>query len=188
MRTTVNFGVGTLHYDQWDAVVVGDRLLPRAMRALFPSDGDQPSVELKLAVVDGVPQCRQLTVESLEGGREVRTTDLRLVPSEDWVEQLFALAAHPVRGGAVKRSVPTRTKKEWQAGASVVRVARSARRRLSRDFLMNVARVHSENIDDRPVEAVRQIYGVAYRTAAMYVQRARAAEMLPRTTRGRKQA
>ncbi len=73
--------------------VVGDRVLPVEAKAVFPSDATSPALELRLAVVDDVPQCREIRITSKEGGREVRTSDLRAVQLERWIEDLFASVA-----------------------------------------------------------------------------------------------
>jgi len=61
-------------------------------------------------------------------------------------------------------------------------------RRLTPALLAEVAQVYRARIDDRPTAAVAAAFGVAHRTAALYVQRAREAGLLPPTTRGKKRA
>jgi hypothetical protein len=57
---------------------------------------------------------------------------------------------------------------------------------LNDPFLKEVAKIYRAKLDDRPVEAVRTAMAVKYRTAAMYVERARAQDFLPRTTPGKR--
>ena len=184
-------GLGWIEYDlMGEEVRVGDRLLPLAADVYFPGAEDQPALRMRLAVVDGVPQCRSLTIESKSGGREVRTLDVRAVALEDWIEKLYSLTATVILeewpGGGMKTGAVTWGERDLRRTARVIQQARAAsRRKITDSFLRDVAKVYRANLDERPVEAVRAAFGGSYRTAAMYVQRARAAELLPPTTRGK---
>ena len=55
-------------------VRVGDRLVPKAIDVDFPGVDGQPALRMALAVVDGRPQCRRLTIEATEDGFVVQGT------------------------------------------------------------------------------------------------------------------
>jgi hypothetical protein len=184
---------GSIGYDMQDASIrVGDRLLPPKALVEFPGAEGQPALTMELAVVRGVPQCRRVVIESHEGGRDVRTMDLRAVALNDWVEKLYALVATKIV--EEKEGVVTAThslaEPVVRESMKVIETARKqGRRKLDDpDFLRGVADVYRQNLDDRPVEAVQAAYGGKYRTAADYVQRARKAGLLPPTTPGKKKA
>lgn len=77
--------------------------------------------------------------------------------------------------------------KEFRAARKAIARARSgARRTVTDDLLRSVAAVYLENVADRPVEHVQAAFRPAsYRTAARYVQLARAKGYLPATTQGK---
>jgi len=193
-------GLGWIDYDFGHAgVPVGDRLLPPALRVELPGDGTQPGITLALEIVDGLPQCRSLTIEAGPQSRGVRTTDLRAVALEDWIERFFALTARRIVSnvGGVVTSEARYDEATVRGTERVIQRARAGRRRaITDEFLSKVAAVYRAHIDDRPLEAVRTAFGgrgengerLAARTAAMYVQRARTAGHLPPTTKGKKKA
>jgi len=184
-------GLGWIDYDgMGEAVRVGDRLLPSELEVQFPGAQDQPALRMQLAVVNGVPQCRSLTIESKPGAREVRTLDMRAVALEDWIEKLYSLTATVIveegPDGDMTTGVRTWDQKELRRTARTIQQARAvSRRKITPAFLADVAKVYRAHVDERPVEAVQATFGGSYRTAAMYVQRARAAKELPPTTQGK---
>ncbi len=171
-------------------VRIGDRLLPPEVQVTFPSDDEQPGLRMTLAVVDGVPQCRAIHIEAKEGARGVRTSDLRAVALEDWIEQLYATAAkriirqeHGYTTAAIEATTPARHR---EAERLIQRARAAGRRKITGEFLARVALTYRENIDSRrPTESVRQVFGVSHSAAAEYVYRARKAGYLPATTRGK---
>ena len=195
LTATIPLEWGRLEYDAGAVGVrIGDRLLPERLRAVFPGADGQPSLEMLLEVVDGIPSCQELTLRRTEGGRDVRTDDLRRIRVETWLENLFSIAALRVTNERETDSGTTAVLKaqdytEQRETLDAVRKARArARRRLTPELLAEVAEVYRDNVNDRPVEAVRQRFGGEYRTAAKYVERARKEGHLPPTTRGKRQA
>ena len=183
-------GLGWIDYDlMGEQVRVGDRLLPSELEVQFPGAQDQPALRMQLAVVNGVPQCRSLTIESKPGAREVRTLDMRAVALEDWIEKLYSLTATVIveeRPDGAYTGVVTWDEKELRRTARTIQQARAvSRRKITPAFLGDVTEVYRAHVDDRPVEAVMSTFPCKYRTAAMYVQRARAAKLLPPTTQGK---
>ncbi len=189
--------IGTVGWVEYDGgaemAVVGDRVLPVEAKAVFPSDATSPALELRLAVVDDVPQCREIRITSKEGGREVRTSDLRAVQLERWIEDLFASVAarveHVDADAGIVSAVDEHDEKRVAEAARVVQRARAAARRsITPEMLEGVAQIYRKHVDGQPTDAVRRAFGVEYRTAAKYVQRARAAGLLPATTPGKRKA
>ena len=168
---------------------VGDRLLPERASAGFPAVEGQPGLRLDLAVIDGLPQCVGLHIEAVEGGRDVRTTDMRAVQIETWVETFFALLSERITEespGSIS-TVVDMSDDDLKKGERLVQQARaSTRRKIDTAFLERVAEVYRRNVDDRPLEAIRQTFGVKHRTASDYAKRAEQAGLLPRTTPGKR--
>jgi hypothetical protein len=172
------------------AVRVGDRLLPPFVDVTFPGIDGQPSLFMRLEVVDGVPVCVEVRVERSEGGREVRTLDLRAVRLQDWTDDIFAAFAAEIvdesNGVIIAKSsdddlVDLETVRQFQAA----RKGKGARK-LDRAFLEKAAAVYRDQFDARPIEAVAGAFGVSTRTASLYITSARRAGILPETSRGRK--
>lgn len=193
-NTRLAFDIGWIDWDlSGPEVRVADRLLPAEIEVNFPGAKDQPSLRMRLAVVDGVPQCRSLTIEAKDGGRQVRTTDVRAVALEDWVETLYSYTATVIIDevdGQMTTGVYTLDEAELRKTEHAIQKARAtSRRTITDDFLAEVATVYRAHVNDRPVEAVRAATGAgSYRTASMYVQRARAAGLLPATSPGKRMA
>jgi len=99
------------------------------------------------------------------------------------------------RGETVDASLPELARmlddesgeEEFRRDRKAIAVARSgARRTVTDELLRSVAKVYRDNITDRPVEHVRAAFRPAsYRTAARYVQLARAKGFLPKTKQGK---
>jgi len=173
-------------------VRVGDRMLPPWVDVVMPGAGGQPRLALRLEVIDGVPQCRELTLSSSEGGREIRQLDLRAVHVDELVAEIYGmLAMRVVSEGDGVITVAEHGDDAGQADAvRTIREARKGRhaRKITPEFLAEVARVYRENIDGNPTQAVERAFDVSKRMASLYVSRAREAGLLPPTTRGRKRA
>jgi len=173
-----------------DTVRLGDRTVPRVVLVEIgvglagpPADGS-PTVRLRLEVVGDRPQCREVQVMSQPTGREVRQGDLEALRLAEWVERVFTLAAWPYMESTGA----------WRAAGPELRKAVAAARRgrgdrkVTREFLAEVAGVYRRNVADRPTQTVADAFGVAHSTAAEYVRRARAAGLLPATTSGKRKA
>jgi hypothetical protein len=172
---------------------VGDRMVPAHVDVHFESDGVQPSLDLHLVVVNGVPTCRELRILSTPGGREVKALDLAAVTLREWVEEVYALFALEVvdsQAGFVRAAMATSDADHVDAVRAFQRARKGkGARKITRAFLEGVAEVYRKNLSGNPTEAVGREYGVARRTAAGYVEKARDPEMgiLPPTTRGKRE-
>ena len=177
-----------------EPVEIGDRLVPPAIDVTFPGVDGQPRLTMRLEVVDGVPQCRKLTIESNDGGRGVRPLDLAAVRVADWVDDIYAMFARRI----IKRhssGAPAVTVSEASCERHMEAVRQfqdgrkgKAARKLDDTFLAGVAAVYRQHFGEGPTKAVAAAYGVGHRTASMYVTKARRRGLLPETTRGRKRA
>ena len=190
--------IGDLGWLDWDGsprnhVRVGDRLLPSEILVNFPSERENPALYMRLCIKDGVPSCAEIRITSKDTSREVRTSDLRAVPLESWIEQLYALTALRLeeRPDGSTVGIMDGTEDRNREAAKVIQRARAASRRtVTRERLEEVARIYRLNINKNPTEAVARTFGVAHRTAAKYVQLARNEKppLLPATTPGKRKA
>jgi hypothetical protein len=184
MRTRIDLTVGWADFDQLgDDVRIGDRLVPRLIYVDFPGADGQPRLTMTIDSSSGVPRCTDLRIESVEGGREVRTKDLRAVEVDNWIETIVPLTASQVvseGGGGVNAvfRVPDSESDDFKAARATLRHARRAGRRTVNDALLRrVAEVYrSEAL--RPAEAVQLAFGVAARTAFRYIAEARRRDLL----------
>ncbi|MGI8757503.1 MAG: hypothetical protein ACR2MB_16925 [Acidimicrobiales bacterium] len=167
---------------------IGDRVVPRRVEVHFPGIGGQPSIDFVVEVVDGVPQCRDLRITSVDGGREVRTLDLNAVRLGDWVEDVLAAFAGTIESedkGVITVGYSGGTEAGAVAAIHDSRKGRGARK-ITPAFLTEVAEVYRKNFEDRPLQAVAAAFGVQDRQASNYVERCRAEGLLPKTTQGKK--
>jgi len=194
MRERLTFSSGYAEADtfqgQWARV--GDRFLPQRIDVHCPSAEGQPGLRMALEVVDGRPQCRSITFESTDGGREVRQQDLRAIQVSQWVDDLFAAFAAEVveEVDGVVTAINHSGEREHIRAVRQVQDARKGRaaRKIDDEFLRGVADLYRANAHTRPggpTEAVAVAYGVGKRMAATYVQQARKLGLLPETTQGK---
>jgi hypothetical protein len=171
---------------------IGDRAVPTRIDVHFESVDGQPSLELRLEVVDGIPQCREMRLVSARDGREVKALDLDAIKLREWVEEIYALFALQVvdeEAGVVKAVLSTSDDAHVGAVQAFQRARKGkSARKITPTFLAGIAKVYRNNLSKNPTQAVQREYGVEYRTAAGYVQRARAAGLLKQTSGGRKGA
>lgn len=168
------------------------REMPSEFVAVFqPRKGvDEPFVEMHFAVIDGVPQCRVISISAIKGKRELRASDLRALPVEVILENVAAQIAEEItrdeRGNVVK-AVKRPYVEEWmRGGISAVRSARrQGKRKVTDDLLREVAQIYRENVNDSPTLAIAAHFGVADRTARLYVRRARDAGFLGESIKGK---
>ncbi len=179
MRTRVDLNVGWAEYDALgDNVRIGDRIVPRLVYVDLPGADGQPRLRMTIDSSSGVPRCTELHIESVEGGREVRTTDLRAVEVDNWIAAIVPLTTAQVVSdgpggwtGVIR--VPDSESADYKAAKATLEGARKAgRRKVNDDLLQRVAEVYKSE-DLRPAEAVRLAFGVAERTAFRYIAEAR---------------
>jgi len=158
-------------------------LLPRKFVACFPdSQPNGPELHLRFEMRGGIPQCREVFLQSHPEGREIRAADL---PSAADLElyteiscQMVALhVTEDLPGGGVTAAHSGSQPDLEVVAKGVKRVRKNTRRQLSDDRLPEVAGVYRAN-PARPAAAVAEHFGIAQRTASLYVKRAREAGLL----------
>ncbi len=173
-------------------VEAGNRLLPPLVEVEFPGDGEQPSLHLRLELVDGLPQCRELRITAADNGREVRPLDLAAVRIAETVDDVYALFAMPfvetTEGDTRSRFVSMPDHNSESKSISDWQQARKGKgaRRITPQFLERCAQVYKDNFDKGPIAAVARANGVSERSASAYITEARRRGILPKTTRGKK--
>jgi hypothetical protein len=163
-------GHGRANYETAD-VVVGDRLVPSEIFVNVRGGISTPDFAMKIEVRQGIPVCTEVSLTARPDGPEIREKDLKYLRLNDWLEQIVAQCSmkYSSSGGVTGWAKPV---DDWGALAD----------------MQKVAEIYRQHFDKRPTEAVARSFGVSHRTAARYVQQARAAGHLPDTDRGRKKA
>lgn len=139
---------------------------------------DGPAVEAVFDVVDGELVCHRLTLVATERG--VQGRDLRAVSVDDLRETVAAHWSAPAQvldgdGHGVTNFATSWNPADSRAG---VRNLRASRRRTDDEHSRQVAEVYS-TADRAPTQAVADAFGVAHRTAGLYVRTARDKGLLP---------
>ncbi len=166
-----------------DSVLLGDTWVPRRARVSSIGEDGAPDLFAEFEILNGVPECTAIRWQAKPGGRGVRSSDLRMMTSIDRLT-LKAFLVHGTRG---EGDWPIDDDRErWAAERDIVGAAQT--RPKAGPNLEQVAEIYREHIRGNPTAAVRSALGLPQRTAARRVQQARAAGLLPPTTRGRKGA
>jgi hypothetical protein len=171
------------------AAVIRDTgtLLPRSFEACFPDDRGGPELHLRIEMRGGIPQIRQLLLLCPPDGREIRQSDARSVDLDLCLEIACQLAALHVTDeldtGGIMAAHSGAPADLATVARSVSRARRNTRRQIPDDKLHLVAEVYQAN-PGRPTAAVAERFGLALRTASLYVKRAREAGLLEEDTDG----
>ncbi|MBB6351875.1 hypothetical protein FHU36_008458 [Nonomuraea muscovyensis] len=191
VKTRINFETGYAETEGGTPLVrVGDRLLPQRITVVVPCRAGQPRITARLEVLDGIPQCRELSFASLENGREIKQLDLRDISIADLVERTFALFSQRV---ILEESDHMVAVQDFGSGAraEAARIIGQARkgkgaRKITPAFLAEVAKVYREHGEKNPTQAVQRAFDVSPRMAGNYIRKARDLELLPEVTDGRR--
>jgi hypothetical protein len=177
---------------QWRAnarrIAVGQVVLPPIMIVTLPSDHVAPDVRIRIEVVSGVPVCTSVKFTAVGSRREVNTIDLRKLRIQGYVDLAVAATAldyidkRGVRLVHLQQGPTTRTR-----ARAAARGAR-APRKITPEFLQQVAQVYRDNIHHEPLGHVAKRFNRRKSSAAQYVRAARVAGYLPPTTKGKKNA
>ena len=172
-----------------EPVRIGNRVVPNRIHVEFPGADFQPSLQLDLEVIDGVPQCRSLTIASVDNGRAVRPLDLTAVKLDAWVADAFAAFALESNGVTMERKQggPAGSKQDIDAASEFQRARRGkGARKITPALLQRAADIYRENYKKGGAQAVADAMGVNLRTAQGYLTDARKAGYLSQTKRGQK--
>ncbi len=143
---------------------------------------------MTFAIRDGVPQCREVRISSGEGGRAVRTADLRAVRVDDFTDVASVLVSEHwlgTEGGVVSTVTTNRQVDADAAFKTIARARRDSRRRVTDDLLRKVAEVYRGHAGPHPTKAVAEHFGVKHRTAGDYVRAARDKHFLGEAIQGK---
>jgi hypothetical protein len=143
-----------------------------------------PDVSAVFEIRDGVPEVVDFRITAKPSGRAVRTSDLN-----GW-QPLEGLALNGFRqvgelGDREHGAWPPQDQREEWAVRADLEKAMARRRTPSTAELEEVAKVYRTAIHGKPTEAVQLQLGYSRRTAARRVEQARAAGILPPTTKGK---
>lgn len=158
---------------------LGDSTVPPMAKMIFAGVKGSPDLVMIFEVRDGRPECTEITIKAKPKGRGIRTADTRMFNVDDLTVSVFAQLGNL---GVHEESRQRQTLRD-------VHEARTARRgsSVSREELETVARIYRQHFDHAPTAAVTKILGYrSERTGARRVQQARAAGLLPKTTKGKK--
>jgi hypothetical protein len=172
-----------------DLVDVGDRRIPETVIYRHSGNAKRPGIEVTIEMWDGVPSVAKVvhTARRHDGVR-IRTKDINLGPGLS-LDRLIAgwlaeVAYRPEPAPPGRR----RSSKGWPVSADerrhVMREVEQAqiRRRLTIGQLRQVAKTY--NAAEPPKhEDVAKAFGVSDRTAQRYIEKARAAGLLPPSER-----
>jgi hypothetical protein len=189
-RDRIYFDQGWADIDRTDRVRVGDRLVSRVIDLEFPGTEGQPKLRMTIDSSSGVPRCTDIQISSVEGGREVRTTDLQLIKIHEWMEAVFSVASDEIISvnddGSTTSVVraPDLTSVDARAAKDVFKKARRAGRRKADDpnLLRRVSEVYQQEAL-HPAVAVTLAFNVSDRTAFRYINEARKQGFLPYSKR-----
>ncbi|MBA2716631.1 MAG: hypothetical protein H0U51_06190 [Propionibacteriales bacterium] len=148
----------------------------------FDDHADGPAVEAVFDVVDGELICHRLTLVATERG--VQGKDLRAVSVDELRETVAAHWSTPAQvldsdGHGVTNFATSWNTDDARAG---VQNLRATRRRRSDEHSRKVAEVYL-SAERAPTAAVADAFGVAHRTAGMYVRAARDKGLIPAVKR-----
>ncbi len=182
-------------------VRVGDRLLPAHIKVDAQATGEEPAYRIDLAVINGVPTCTGVTVTATKP-RGILQVDLSALNLADICTDVFAaFSLRIVSSGdgtvgegesqaTYHYTVATAgaTDSERRGAAKLIQRSRRGAnsRKITPEFLEQVAEIYREHFADKPTAAVMVAFGVGPRMASNYVRRARDADYLSKTTPGKK--
>jgi hypothetical protein len=164
-----------------DSVDLGWTRVPEAV--VLDGEGlrGAPDLHMKFWIRDEIPEVYEFTLRAKEGGRGIRTVDLRAFPLEKMAVNAFMrMQVRPV-------GFPYSEEEHWRA-LNEIRSAQEkqgTRPRVSRAELEEVAQVYRSAGRGNPTEAVQNELGYSRRTAERRVSQARKAGLLPAAKRGR---
>lgn len=187
MKQRIELEIGYVTGDLFGDVALGDARVSRTIELDAPGADGQPGLRMTIDSSSGVPRCTRIEVASVEGGREVRSTDLRAVHIDHLIEAIVPLFTVPVErqadgsiSGVIR--VPDSDSDHFKQARKLLREARKeSRRTITPDLLRAVAAIYVGN-PDQPAQAVRLAFGVSPRTAHRYIAAAREENFIPART------
>jgi hypothetical protein len=181
---TTNLGFGWLRSSPFGMEVIGDLLVPSPIEVEMPSTDGEPTLDMLIEVIDGVPRCTELVLKRTEGGREIREKDLRAIEVDHWIESFVALvSAEVVPNGSGASGHFSSDADAVRRGVKTIRdVRKGSRRPMTADRRQRVADVYNAH-ETGGVEAVQTAFTVSRSTAIRYINAARDAGLIQKGAR-----
>lgn len=160
------------------SVRVGDRDVPQRYEMVWTPGDDEtgPAARFVFEVIGGVPQCRGVHLESTERGREIRRADLDL-PLEHYLE-LATISVGLLPGASITNGERVEIDLADPYRRQVQQARRTNLRHGPSDDELRQAVTVYEATAHAPTQAVADKFGIAHRTASLWIKRAREAGML----------
>lgn len=179
----------------WDAPAViegagnirrGELIYPRQLAVTAYASGEHAGPTARVVFEmrdDGTPVAVEVRFTVEPDGRGLRSSDLAACRVENIARRAFGSMAWPVEGAPLL----TRTPDEQRQISRDLDRAVSKRRPPSNAELREIANVYRTALGEgrRPTQAVADTFDLSARTAARRVEQARAAGILPKTSKGR---
>jgi hypothetical protein len=159
-----------------EIVPMGTEFAYRQLTYSRDSDDDRPACKIVFEVRDGVPVCSTLCLGSSDGGIQVRARDLKAIKLDDLRDSVYAAAGVFTRnpdGGWVLKLGWASSKQDRKRVENVTR-----RRKVTPEFLSQVAEVHQAAPEGARVEAVKAAFFVSERQALRYIGQAKQRELI----------
>ncbi|WP_425309085.1 hypothetical protein AADG42_10105 [Ammonicoccus fulvus] len=154
---------------------IGDRMVPSPIDVRFAGDGDQPAFAMKIEVIAGVPRCTELSLNAVDGGREIRAKDLGAIELDSWIEAIVARASFRIErheDGSITLIDDMKDDSFFEGVREIRRARKNSRRPMTRHRLEQVAEIYNAQ-DEGGLEAIEIALSVSRSTAARYVRQAR---------------
>lgn len=153
-------------------VPMGDAFAHRQLTYTHEGDADRPAFKIVLEVRNGSPVCASLYLGSPESGSHVRARDLNAIKLDDLRDDIYAVAGvfvlNPDGGGYIRKLGPASFKQDRKRVQNVTR-----RRKVTPEFLSQVADVHNGAPAGGRLEAVKAAFSVSERQALRYIGQAK---------------
>ncbi len=161
--------------------IVADLSLPTWLE-LSSGGTDNPDLFARIELRNQRPEIVTMSWSSRPEQREIKQKDLRDTQVAELLDLYRAYTLRVVHAENTTVIAPGRR-------GDLQSLRRTpGHRAITDEFLASVAAVYRENISRAPTQAVARTFGVKQRMASNYVDRARAAGLLPPTKQGRKKA
>jgi hypothetical protein len=162
---------GTVQATDSAIVPMGDVFAYRQITYTHDGDAERPACEIVFEVRGGVPVCTSLRLWSRDSETCVRAKDLKAVKLDDLRAVVYACTGVFVpnpEGGWMRQLGALSYRQDRK------RVERAAqRRKVTPEFLQQVAELHNATAVDERIEAVCDAFDVSERTAFRYIAQAK---------------
>jgi hypothetical protein len=166
-------------------VLVGTTAVPTKVRYEFTGDAGAPDAVIQFEVRDGRPECVEVLIKARPKGRGIRQQDVGSIDIGPLAESVYAELGQAQGSPSI---FPVSDSERWAIRSDIADAYSRRRRGSNPEELAKVAKIYRDHLADSPVKAVASLMGYTDRTASRRVEEARAAKLLPKTTKGKKKA